>query len=143
VGQSMTGDQARDFMMAETHTGKLATVRSDGRPHIAAVWFSFDDRGRAVFLTGATTLKARNMERDPRVSLFVDAEEMPYGWARLDGIASFSDDSDELLYWATETARRYVGDDRAAEFGRRNGVPGEIVVFIEPTNLTGVSGVTD
>ena len=130
-------------MMAGRHTGKLATVRSDGRPHVAAVWFSFDDRGRAVFLTGGETLKARNMQRDPRVSLFVDAEEMPFGWARLDGVADFSDDRNELLYWATETARRYVGDDRAVEFGRRNGVPGEIVVFIEPTNLTGVSGVTD
>ncbi|MCL1598453.1 MAG: PPOX class F420-dependent oxidoreductase [Actinomycetia bacterium] len=143
MGQPMTEDQARNFMMAARHTGKLATVRSDGRPHIAAVWFSFDDRGRAVFLTGAETLKARNMQRDPRVSLLVDTEEMPFGWARLDGTAGFSNDPAELVHWATETARRYVGDDRAEEFGSRNGVPGEIVVFIEPTNLTGVLGITD
>lgn len=129
--------------MAGAHTGKLATVRSNGQPHVAPIWFSFDDRGRAVFLTGASTLKARNMRGEPRVSLLVDVEEMPFGWARIDGVVSFSDDPDELLHWATETARRYVGDDRAEAFGRRNGVPGEIVVFIEPTRLVGESGVTD
>ncbi len=143
MGRRMDRDEVRAFMLEGSRTGKLATVRSDGGPHVAAVWFSFDDAGRAVFLTGGSTLKARNMRRDPRVSLLVDLEEMPFAWARLDGVATFSEDPDELGHWATETARRYVGDERAEEFGRRNGVPGEIVVTVTPTRLTGALGVTD
>jgi len=143
MGRRMDEHEVRTFMSSGSLTGKLATVRTDGHPHVAPVWFTFDDAGRAVFLTGATTLKARNMRREPRVSLLVDVEEMPFAWARLDGIAHFSDDPDELLTWATETSRRYVGDDRADEFGRRNGVPGEVVVFIDPTRLVGEGGVTD
>jgi len=40
-------------------------------------------------------------------------------------------------------AARYMGPDRAAEFGKRNGVPGELIVRLRPTkvlagfNLTG------
>jgi PPOX class probable F420-dependent enzyme len=139
----MDEHEVRAFMGSGSRTGKLATVRTDGRPHVAAVWFTFDDAGRAVFLTGGTSLKARNMRHEPRVSLLVDVEEMPFAWARLDGVVSFSDDPDDLLTWATETSRRYVGDARADEFGRRNGVPGEIVVFIDPTRLIGEGGVTD
>ncbi len=143
MGQRMNEHEVREFMVTGSRTGKLATVRTDGRPHIAPVWFSFDDLGRAVFLTAETSLKARNIRHDPRVSLLIDLEEMPFGWARLDGVASFSDDAEELLRWATETSRRYVGDARADEFGRRNGVPGEVVVFIDPTRLVGEVGVTD
>ncbi len=143
MGHAMTEPEIRAFMLEGSKTGKLATVRSDGRPHIAAVWFTFDEQGRAVFLTGSTTLKARNMQRDPRISLLTDVEEMPFAWARLDGDASFSSDPDELLWWATETSRRYVGDTRADEFGRRNAVPGELVVFVTPTRLVGQAGVSD
>jgi len=40
-------------------------------------------------------------------------------------------------------AARYMGPDRAEEFGKRNGVPGELIVRLRPTkvlagfNLTG------
>ena len=44
-------------------------------------------------------------------------------------------DPDELLRTATAIGGRYMGADRAEEFGRRNGVPGELVVRIRPTKV--------
>ena len=138
----MSEEEVRAFMRRGSRTGKLATIRADGSPHVAPVWFDFDDAtGDLIFLTHGESLKGRNLRRDPRVSIAVDEEEMPFGWARIDGVATRSEDPDELLRWATETCRRYVGDDRADEFGRRNGVPGELVVRVRPTRIVGEADV--
>jgi hypothetical protein len=42
--------------------------------------------------------------------------------------AQFSGDPDALLTWATRIGGRYMGPDRADEFGRRNAVPSELLV---------------
>lgn len=136
MGRSMSESEVRAFMMTGSRTGKVATVRKDGRPHVMPVWFTFDDEtGDVVFMTWHTSLKARNMRRDGRVSISVDDEQFPFAWARLDGVASFSEA--DRVHWATETCRRYVGDDRAAEYGARNGGEGGLVVRVRPTRLVG------
>lgn len=138
----MTESQVRQFMGTGSRTGKLATVRADGSPHVVPVWFTFDAAtGDAVFMTWHASVKAANMRRDARVAICVDDETFPFAWARLDGIASFHDA--DLVHWATETCRRYVGDDRAAEYGVRNGVAGELVVRVQPTNMTGRTDIAD
>jgi PPOX class probable F420-dependent enzyme len=140
----MNESEVRRFMQAGSKTGKLATVRADGRPHVKPIWFDFDEEtGDVVFLTWHSTVAARNIERDPRVSILVDEEQMPFAWARLDGVASVHPDDARKLYWATETCRRYVGDDRAEEYGRRNGVDGEVVVRVRPMNMVGQSDLAD
>ena len=55
-------------MLGRARTAVLATVRADGRPHVAPIWFDLDD-DILVFTTGENTVKARNMRRDSRVSL--------------------------------------------------------------------------
>ena len=40
-----------------------------------------------------------------------------------------------MLDIATRTGARYMGADRAEEFGRRNAVPGELVVRVRPTKV--------
>ena len=131
------------FMLEGSRTGKLATVRADGSPHVVPVWFTFDDAGRVIFLTGVDTVKARNMRRDRRVSIAVDDEQMPFSWARVDGTAELVTDAEDLLHWATESCRRYVGDEHADAFGRRNAVEGEAVVIVTPTRLVGRRDVAD
>lgn len=143
MGRSMTEPEVRSFMADGSRTGKLATVRRDGTPHLAPIWFDFDDTGDVIFLTAASSVKAKNMRHEPRVALLVDTETMPFDWARIDGMVTFSEDPDELLHWATATCRRYVGDELAEQYGRRNGVPGELVVRLRPSRLRGEWGVAD
>ena len=138
--KKMHEDEVRSFMGTGSKTGKLATVRTDGSPHVSPVWFAFDPaNGDLVFMTWHTSLKASNIRREPRVSICVDDETFPFSWARLDGTASFGDV--DRVHWATETCRRYVGDERAAEFGVRNGIEGELVVRVTPTRLVGQADV--
>ena len=123
----MQPDEARAFLSEGTRTGKVATVRSDGRPHVAPIWFVLDGDD-VVFTTWHSTVKAHNIARDGRVAMAVDLEEPPYAFVVVEGIAEISDDLHELRRFATLIGARYMGADQAEAFGRRNAVDGERLV---------------
>lgn len=123
-------------------TAKLAVVRADGSPHVAPVWVDVDGND-VVFMTSLDTIKGKAIRRDPRVSLCWDDERPPFSFVTIAGRASTSDDPDELLRWATRIGGRYMGADRAEEYGRRNGVPPEVVVRVTPTNIVAKVDVAD
>jgi PPOX class probable F420-dependent enzyme len=136
----MTPDEVRNFMLHGTRTAKVATAMPDGQPHVMPVWFVLDG-DQVVFTTGADSVKGRNLRRDPRMALVVDDEEPPYAFVHIRGRATLSEDLDELQRFATEIGGRYMGKDRAEEFGRRNAVPGEILVRVEPERVIGEDNV--
>jgi PPOX class probable F420-dependent enzyme len=127
--RTMTDAEWREFVLAGTRTGKVGLTRADGAPHVTPIWFLLDGDD-LVFTTGKTSLKGRILERDPRVCLCVDEQEPPYSFVVIQGVASLSEDLDELRRWATALGARYMGQDRAEEFGARNGVPGEYLVRV-------------
>lgn len=138
----MTDEEARSFLAEGTRTGKLATVRADGSPAVAAIWFVFDGDD-LVFTTAANTVKAKALRRDPRAALIVDLEEPPYGYVLVRGQVSISEDLEQMLPIATRLAERYMGADRAEEYGRRNAVPGELLVRLRPGRITALAGISD
>ncbi|MFM1724722.1 PPOX class F420-dependent oxidoreductase [Rhodococcus sp. PAM 2766] len=138
----MQDPQVREFLTRGTRTGKLGYLSGDGRPLVAPVWFVLEGDD-VVFNTGASTAKGRYLARDPRVTLCVDLEQPPYAFVQIQGAAVISTDPDELVRVATEIGRRYMGDARAEEFGRRNGVPGELVVRVRPTKVIAALDVTE
>lgn len=123
-----------DFLSAGTRTGMLGYVAADGRPLVAPVWFVVDD-GQLVFNTGRDTSKGRALERDSRVVICVDDPHPPYSFVQVQGVATVTEDAKDVLDVATRTGARYMGADRADEFGRRNAVPGELVVRVQPTKV--------
>jgi PPOX class probable F420-dependent enzyme len=140
----MTDDEYRAFMTGRpAHTGKLATTRADGRPHVAPIWYELDRDGTVVFTTGADTLKGKALRRDPRVCLCVDDETPPFSFVIVEGTAELSHDLDEMLLWATRIGGRYMGDDQAEAYGRRNAVPEEVLVRVTPNHVVARAGITD
>lgn len=131
---SLNDLQVRDFLQQGTRTGKLSYLAASGRPLVAPVWFVVEGDS-IVFNTGKETAKGRSLARDPRVSLCVDLEEPPYAFVQLQGEAALSEDPAELLRTATAIAARYMGHELAAEFGKRNAVPGELIVRLRPTKV--------
>ncbi|MFF0228110.1 PPOX class F420-dependent oxidoreductase [Streptomyces sp. NPDC004629] len=127
MAEKMTDEEWRAFVSYGTRTGKLSTVRADGSPHVAPVWFVLDG-DEVVFNTGKETVKGRNLARDGRVALCVDDDRPPFHFVVLSGRARLSEDLGEVRQWATRIGARYMGEDRAEEFGARNGVPGELLV---------------
>lgn len=140
----MSEQEWEAFLTAEPpRTGKLATVRKDGRPHVAPIWFDVDDDGSIVFTTGADTLKGQSIRRDPRVCLCVDDERPPFSFVVVEGKVDVSEDLDEMLVWATRIGGRYMGADKAEAYGRRNAVPGELLVRLRPTHVVAQAEIAD
>ena len=129
-----------EFLSAGTRTGMLGYLASDGRPLVAPVWFVVDD-GQLVFNTGKETAKGRALQRDPRVVLTVDDPHPPFSFVQVQGVAELTEDPAALRDMATFIGGRYMGSDRAEEFGRRNGVPGELGVRVTPTKVIKVFNV--
>jgi PPOX class probable F420-dependent enzyme len=126
--------EVRAFLSEGRRTGILAWTASDGRALAAPVWFVVN--GPVLeFNTGSTTAKGRALVRDPRVTICVDTTSPTYAFVQVQGVAEISEDPAELLRSATEIGGRYMGADRAEEFGRRNGVPGELLVRLRPTKI--------
>jgi hypothetical protein len=61
----------------------------------------------------------------------------------LQGRARLSEDPVELRYWAARIAARYMGEERAEEFGARNGVPGELLVRVPVEKVLAQKGIAD
>jgi PPOX class probable F420-dependent enzyme len=130
----MTKTEIREFLAHGTRTAKLATVGRSGAPHVMPVWFVLDGE-QLVLTTGGESVKGRNLRRDPRVAVVVDDETPPFAFVHIRGRATLSEDPGELLRYTTEIGGRYMGAERAGEFGRRNAVPGELLVRITPERM--------
>jgi PPOX class probable F420-dependent enzyme len=138
---SINDRDVRAFLEYGTRTGKLGYTASDGRPLVAPIWFVLEG-DEIVFNTGKKTAKGSAIARDPRLVLCVDLEEPPYSFVQVQGQAVTSEDPDELLRTATVIGGRYMGPERAEEFGRRNGVPGELVVRLRPSKVIAQLDIT-
>jgi PPOX class probable F420-dependent enzyme len=138
---SVTDPEISRFLSEGTRTGVLGFVSADGRPLVTPVWFIVED-GCLVFNTGKDTAKGRALARDPRATICADLDVPPYAFVQVQGEAELSEDPGELLRTAIAIATRYMGLDRAEEIGRRNAVPGELVVRLRPTKVIAALDVT-
>jgi PPOX class probable F420-dependent enzyme len=96
-----------------------------------------DNNNSIIFTTGNESVKGKDMLRDPRVSLCVDDQTPPFSFVVIEGLAEINQepDLDDLLKWTTKIAARYMGQDNAKAYGKRNAVIGEMLVKIRPTKI--------
>jgi hypothetical protein len=59
----------------------------------------------------------------------------PFAFVHVRGRAQFSEDLSAMLRFATAIGARYMGADRAAEFGGRNAVAGVLLVSVSPARV--------
>lgn len=138
----MSETARREFLSSGTRTGVLSTVRKDGTAHAAPIWFVLDEDA-VVFTTGRDSVKGRILRRTGHATLTVDAAAPPYSFVTVSGPVEISDDLDEMLRWATKIGGRYMGADRAEEFGRRNAVPDEVLGRLVPAKIVALERIAD
>ncbi len=85
----MTPVEYNNFLLSQARTGKLATVRKDGRPHVVPIWFDLDGE-TLVFTTWHESIKAANIRRDPRVCICIDDEKPPFSYVQIERDCRFS-----------------------------------------------------
>ena len=140
--RNMTHEEAIEFLSTGTRTGKLATVRANGLAHVTPIWFVVDGDD-LVFNTWHTSAKAKHLAKDPRASLVVDLEEAPYAYVLVEGTVDISTDLNEIVKFATRIGARYMGEDRAEDFGARNGVEGELLVRLRMDRVIALDDISE
>jgi|SRR5206468_9718731 len=139
----MSNKEIKRFLMKGTFTGKLATVKEDGSPHVVPIWFILDDNtnnkrkvGDIILTTGNTSIKAKNIQHDNRVSISIDDQTPPFSFVTVHGTAKVQNPKkNELLRWATKIAKRYMGKKNAEKYGKLNSTEGAVLVRIKPSNI--------
>jgi PPOX class probable F420-dependent enzyme len=121
------------------NSGRLAhlvTINSDGSPQVTLVWVDWR-AGEIVVGKLAEDFKVRNMRRDPRVSLSIEAEGNQFGMQNylvVEGTASVTEGgAPELLH---DLAQRYVGP--GTKFPPMDNPPAGFVIRITPTKVRGM-----
>ncbi|NUT48066.1 MAG: PPOX class F420-dependent oxidoreductase [Saccharothrix sp.] len=136
----MSDAEWRAFVGHGTRTGKLATVRADGRPHVAPV--SFLVHGPEVlFFTGPGTVKGRALRHEPRFALCVDDERPPFAFVVLEGEARVETERGEVRAWARRIATRYLGAASADAIAGRSEELGEVLVRGRITKVIARAGL--
>jgi PPOX class probable F420-dependent enzyme len=140
--ERMTRAEAWRWLGEGNRPAVFASLREDGRPHAIPTWYAIDG-DQLVFTTWHTTVKAANLRRDPRVPLVIQDPAPPYDKVSVEGEARLIDDLPQCRAISTLLGAKYMGADRAEEFGARNGVAVELVVRVRPIRMHGVRGVAD
>ena len=127
---ALTRDEI-DAFLDERHTLVIAALRRDGWPQMTTVWYRWD--GEAFWIsTNRDRAKYKNIERDPRVTVLVDApprETSVAAYGRAEP-AAYDDDAYE---GALAIISRYVDDARAYLDERKNDP--RVLIRIRPDRI--------
>ena len=121
----MDADEAREFLRRH-HRAVLTTFRGDGMPQLSPVSATVDAAGRVVISTRETAVKARNLRRDPRISLCAFTDGFFGPWVQVEGraeIVSLPDAMEPLVdYYRSVAGEHPDWDDYRAAMQREQRV---------------------
>ena len=140
--EKMNQNEIKEFLMRGTYTAKLGTINKDGSPHITPIWFILDENDHIIFTTYFKSLKAKNLVRNPKVSICVDDQVPPFSFVIVNGNAKIMTNSKDLLIWTTKIAERYMGKELSLDYGKRNAVEGELIIKVIPTKINGQKDIS-
>lgn len=103
-------DAEIDTYIAQHRTAVMATVAPSGTPHVVAMWYAVVD-GAIWFETKAKSQKARNLQRDPTMTILLEDGET-YDQLRgvaMEGRGILVDDPDALWQVGVSIWERYNG----------------------------------
>ncbi len=121
----MSQSQMEEFLRAP-RIAHFITLRSDGSPHVAPVWYEYVD-GEFLVWTSRRFRKVRNIEGDARIALSIASEDQPYRYVVAEGEVTVSDA--DVWDIGLSIATRYEGAEGAAAFLEEYYEEGQSVVL--------------
>jgi PPOX class probable F420-dependent enzyme len=107
----------------------LATLMPDGGPQATAIWYRRD--GETLRMAcGASSVKARNIARDPRVAVTVIDPRNPYAFIQVRGGAEIIPGSDLARTEFRILAQRYMGEADGTAWADNLSPTGDFVVLV-------------
>jgi len=130
-------DRERRRFLAEEHSLTCATIGPKGRPHLIELWY-LPDGDQIVCWTYAKSQKVRNLERDPRATLQVEAGDS-YGELRgvmLECDVAIERDPERVLDAGIALATHHSGQpDEQTRAGIAQQAPKRVVLRFTPTRI--------
>jgi PPOX class probable F420-dependent enzyme len=126
-------DRQRRFL-EEPRIARLATTRPDGSPHVAPVWYRFED-GCFLILTDRGSAKHRNIERDSRAVLCIDDGTPPYHTVLVRGRVVVEAPRDAA--WRLALATHYLGQERGRRYVEGTPAGDAVLLRLVPERVTG------
>jgi PPOX class probable F420-dependent enzyme len=128
----MTFDDETRALLDGRNFATVATLNADGDPHTSVVWI-MRDGDTVLFSVTAARRKARNLARDPRISLSVFDIANPYRSTDIAGTAELVADPEKAL--PRRLSQKYLGEDPLAEPDTVR----RLIVRVTPSKVTGFS----
>ncbi len=134
----MNSSRVQEFLDAPRHA-IAAALRPDGAPQLSPIWFLYENE-RLDFSTLLNGAKYRQLRRDPRIALCIDAGHPDARAVSISGTAEFmTDESPERADLEWRIVRRYHESDEDAhrwESAVATEGPGALVV-VSPERIIG------
>ncbi len=134
-------DEERAEFLARPVIGRLGCLDDDGYPYVVPVWFAYADGG-FYLVPRARSEWARYLERDGRVSLCLDAADLPYRRVIVKGRAELIETPNVGGRWVemgTRMAENYRGVEGLAYIERTKDEP-RWLFFVRPEQMTSTNG---
>jgi PPOX class probable F420-dependent enzyme len=131
-------DDGIDGLLAEIRrSAHLSTVTPTGRPQVGPVWFWWD-RPVCWIVSFRDTLRVRNVEANPYVSLSIDVDRFPARGAIMHGQATLEDPLGDVIEHIVE---RYVPAPRVAEMvSSYLADPNRVMLRVQTSRVSGWDG---
>lgn len=104
-----------DELLAEPLVSHLVTVRPNGRPHVAPVWFIWQG-GHALVIVGEEAVKVGNLRNNSAASLSIASPERPYRYVVLEGEGDVT--KENLSQVVQDICLRYDGPGRGPVYAQ-------------------------
>ena len=128
--REMTAEEM-DAFLSEPQLAHIATVRRNGAPHLAPLWYEYAD-GKVWIITDDASVKVRNIRHDPRVVVSVASNDEPYCYVLVEGVAEVAQEGVEERI--RSICVRYWGEERGGQFADEIGEgQGTVVLAITPS----------
>lgn len=131
--RDLPADELQRFL-DEPLCATLATYRSDGTVLLAPVWHEWSDDGFNIMI-GPDDVKARNLRRDPRVSVAVYQNSPPYAGVELRTQVQIQEDDAAVRELARRMSVRYLGDEAGNAYADSISDEPMLVLRLEPGEM--------
>ncbi len=108
----------------------VVTLMPDGQPQALLTWIDTDGENLLVN-TEPQRQKARNVRRDPRVTVLIHSAENPYDWSEVRGRVIATTGGERARAHIDELSRKYNGADYANPVGPQ----GRVILTIAPDKV--------
>jgi PPOX class probable F420-dependent enzyme len=126
----MTLDEDTIRLAKGKNLASVVTLMPDGQPQAQLTWIDTDGENLLVN-TEPTRQRAKNLKRDPRITVLIHSAGDPWDWSEVRGHVVETVDGQEARDHIDELSRRYVGND----YGREVGPQGRIILRIAPDKV--------